>query len=118
MAEPVIRVGNLAVTRDITDVRDVVEAYLALLEHGRSGAAYNVCRGEGIALSAIVRFLCERAHVPVRVEVDPARMRPADVPYLVGDPSAIQADTGWRPIHSIHATLEEVLEESRELYRS
>jgi GDP-4-dehydro-6-deoxy-D-mannose reductase len=112
-AEPVVRVGNLGVTRDLTDVRDVVAAYLALLERGRAGAAYNVCRGEGVSLQEVVERLAARSRVPVRVEPDPARMRSADIHYLVGDPTAIARDTGWRASIPLDHTLEAVLEEWR-----
>jgi len=111
--EPVIRVGNLDVVRDLTDVRDVALAYVALLERGRSGAAYNVCRGEGVRLSDVVAALAALARKPVRVEPDPALMRPADVPYLVGDPSRIARDTGWRAEIPLDRTLREVLESWR-----
>ena len=112
-AEPRLRVGNLDVTRDLTDVRDVVQAYLALLDRGRSGAAYNVCRGEGSRLSDVVANLVARARVEVRVEVDPARVRPADLPWLVGDPSAMARDTGWRATTPLERTLDEILDEWR-----
>src|SRR5439155_25961682 len=111
--EPVVRVGNLMVTRDLTDVRDVVAAYLALLERGRKGVAYNVCRGEGMALASVIGRMCAQARVPVRIEVDPARVRPADVPYLVGDPTLLRRDTGWSPTRSLDQTLGDVLEEWR-----
>ena len=111
--EPVLRVGNLEVTRDLIDVRDVARAYLALLERGRSGAAYNVCRGAGVKLTDVARMLIERARVAIRIEVDPARMRPADVPWLVGDPAAIERDTGWRAGIPFARTLDDVLEEWR-----
>ena len=113
VAESVLKVGNLEVTRDLSDVRDVVEAYLALLERGRPGAAYNVCRGEGVLLADLVRELRERARVTVRIAVDPARVRLADVPYLVGDPTAIASDTGWRASIPLSRTLEDVLEDWR-----
>ena len=109
--EPIVKVGNLDVTRDFADVRDVVEAYLALLEHGRRGAAYNVCRGEGTRLSDLARRMCERAAVDVTLEVDPGRLRPADLPYLVGDPTAIERDTGWRASRPLDRAIDEVLEE-------
>lgn len=112
-ADPVLRVGNIEVTRDLSDVRDVVAAYRALLERGRSGAAYNVCRGVGVRLSEVAARLAAAARVPVRVEVDPARFRPADVAYLVGDPGAIAADTGWRAETPLERTLEDVLVEWR-----
>jgi len=112
-AEPVLTVGNLEVTRDLSDVRDVVAAYLALLERGTRGAAYNVCRGEGVKLSDVVQRLVALARVPVAVETDLARMRPADVPWLVGDPSRIARDTGWRASVPLERTLADVLEEWR-----
>ena len=112
-SEPVLEVGNLEVTRDLSDVRDVVGAYVALLERGERGVAYNVCRGEGVRLTDVVRRLVALAKVPVRVETDLARMRPADVPWLVGDPARIARDTGWRAAIPLERTLADVLEEWR-----
>ncbi len=112
-AEPVLRVGNLEVTRDLADVRDVALAYVALLARGRGGAAYNVCRGEGVGLSEAAARLTALARVPVRIEVDAARVRPVDVPYLVGDPGAIARDTGWSARVPFDTTLAESLEEWR-----
>jgi GDP-4-dehydro-6-deoxy-D-mannose reductase len=111
--EGVVRVGNLDVVRDLTDARDVVEAYLELLDRGRSGAAYNVCRGEGARLADLANFLCERSRRRVRIEVDPARVRKAEVRYLVGDPGAIHRDTGWKAKIPLQQTLEDVLQEWR-----
>jgi GDP-4-dehydro-6-deoxy-D-mannose reductase len=112
-AEPVLRVGNLEVVRDISDARDVVRAYVALLEQGTRGAAYNVCRGEGVKLTEVVRRLVALSRVAIRIEVDPARLRPADIPWLVGDPSRIARDTGWRCEIPLERTLGDVLEEWR-----
>jgi GDP-4-dehydro-6-deoxy-D-mannose reductase len=112
-AEPVLRVGNLEVTRDLSDVRDIARAYVALLERGVSRRAYNVCRGEGTRLTGLVERLAALARVAVRIEPDPARMRPADLPWLVGDPSLIARDTGWRGEIPLERTLAEVLEEWR-----
>ena len=112
-AEPVLLVGNLDVTRDVSDVRDVVLAYIALLEAGRSGAAYNVCRGRGVTLARMLDHLRSLAHVPLRVEVDARRLRPVDVPSLVGDPGAIERDTGWRTSIELAATLAAGLADAR-----
>jgi GDP-4-dehydro-6-deoxy-D-mannose reductase len=111
--EPVLHVGSLDVTRDLTDVRDVARAYLLLLEHGERGAAYNVCRGEGVTLRSVLERLVRRSAVPVRIEQDAARLRPADVAYLVGDPSRIDHATGWRAEIALDATLEAVLDDAR-----
>jgi GDP-4-dehydro-6-deoxy-D-mannose reductase len=114
-AEPVLRVGNLDVTRDLSDVRDVVEGYCALLEHGRRGETYNLCRGEGTNLHDLVSDLAGVAHVKIRIEVDPARLRPADIPWLVGDPTLAARDTGWRVRLPLSDTLRDVLEDWRRL---
>lgn len=112
-SEPILRVGNLEVTRDLSDVRDVAEGYCALIEHGRTGAAYNLCRGEGAKLTDVLARITELATVPVRVEVDPARLRPADLPYLVGDPELTASDCNWRATRPLDATLTDVLAEWR-----
>jgi len=109
-AEPVLHVGNLEVARDLTDVRDVVRAYALLLERGQPGEAYNVCRGEAVKLTEVVRMLAARSRVSLRIEVDPARVRPSDLPWLVGDPAKLERDTGWRAEIPFERTLDEVLE--------
>ncbi|MFN8587561.1 MAG: GDP-mannose 4,6-dehydratase [Candidatus Eisenbacteria bacterium] len=111
--EPVLRVGNLEVTRDLSDVRDIVAGYCALLERGRRGEAYNLCRGEGAKLTEVVKTIAAASRVPVKIEVDPARLRPADVPWLVGDPSRAAADCGWACTIPLERTLADVLEEWR-----
>lgn len=111
--EPVLRVGNLDVTRDLSDVRDIVAGYCALLERGQRGAVYNLCRGSGVKLTDVVQTLAAASRVRVTIEVDPARLRPADVPYLVGDASRALADCGWSARIPLQQTLEDVLGEWR-----
>ena len=72
-----------------------------------------MCRGEGVTLGAVLERLIAMAKVPVRVEIDPARLRPADVEHLVGDPTAIARDTGWRAEIPLDRTLHAVLEHAR-----
>ena len=95
--EPVLRVGNVDPVRDFSDVRDVAAAYVALLERGRAGEAYNVCSGEGVSVAEIIAITRDRARVPMRVHSDPALRRPNDVPRVVGSPARLTAETGWRP---------------------
>jgi GDP-4-dehydro-6-deoxy-D-mannose reductase len=111
--EPVLRVGNLDVTRDLSDVRDIVEGYCALLERGRAGAVYNLCRGEGVRLTDVVGSLAAMSRVKLTVEVDPARLRPADTPWLVGDPTLASSEVGWKVERPLETTLRDVLEEWR-----
>lgn len=108
--EPVIRVGNLDVKRDFLDVRDVCDAYMALLERGNRGLTYNVCSGRSYGLRDLLDRLCDIAGVEVKIEVDPDRLRPADTPELRGDPARILNDTGWSPQTPIEETLRSLYE--------
>jgi GDP-4-dehydro-6-deoxy-D-mannose reductase len=112
--EPVIKVGNLDAQRDVTDVRDVVRAYEALMRSGRTGTIYNVASGVGRSVRSILDSLVSRSKVPVRVEVDQARMRPNDVPVVVGDFSRLNAATGWRP----QVTFDQMLDDLLSYWRS
>jgi GDP-4-dehydro-6-deoxy-D-mannose reductase len=107
--EPVIKVGNLEAQRDLTDVRDVVRAYVALMRAGTSGVVYNVASGVARSIQSILDALVSRSHVPVRVKVDPARLRPNDVPVVVGDRSRLGAATGWRPEITFDQMLDDLL---------
>jgi GDP-4-dehydro-6-deoxy-D-mannose reductase len=111
---PVIEVGNLDAVRDFTDVRDVVRAYWALLERGRAGEVYNVCSGTGIRLRDLLQQLIEVSGLRVEVRVDPARLRPSDVPELVGDPARIHAEVGWAPQLPLRRTLADLMQYWRE----
>lgn len=107
--EPVLRVGNLEARRDFLDVRDVVRAYRLLLEQGEPGWVYNVCSGEAVRLRGVVDELVALSGTCARVEVDPARVRPVDVPLLRGDASRLRA-LGWAPQIPLRRTLEDLLE--------
>ena len=107
--EPVIRVGNIAAKRDISDVRDVVRAYAALMASGVSGTVYNVASGTARSIRSLLDALIARSKVPVHVETEPARMRPNDVAVLVGDSSRIERATGWRPTISFDQMLDDLL---------
>jgi GDP-4-dehydro-6-deoxy-D-mannose reductase len=112
-----MRVGNLDARRDLTDVRDTVRAYALLMDHGRSGEIYNVCRGEAPAIGDLLDLLRADVAVPVDVEIDPARLRPVDVPLLVGDHGRLTGITGWAPEIPLASTLHDVLEEQRAAVR-
>jgi GDP-4-dehydro-6-deoxy-D-mannose reductase len=105
-----ILVGNLDARREVTDVRDTVRAYQAVLERGRPGRVYNVCSGNAVAVGDVLQQLVARARVPVQIRVDPARFRPNDLPALVGDPSRIRDELGWTPVIRLERTLDDLLE--------
>ena len=109
----VIRIGNVDPVRDLGDVRDMVVAYLDLLERGRPGEAYNVCTGQGLKLRDLLEALRNMSRVPLGIESDPSRMRSVDIPYLVGDRKKIGVDVGWTPKRTLAETLEALLEDWR-----
>jgi GDP-4-dehydro-6-deoxy-D-mannose reductase len=109
-AEPVLRVGNLDSRRDITDVRDTVRAYQLLAERATPGRVYNVCSGVGYRMRDLLDTLLSLAHVQVRVETDPERLRPSDNPIVVGSHARLTAETGWRPEIPIERTLADLLD--------
>lgn len=114
LMEPVIRVGNLEARRDITDVRDTVRAYRLLMDGGRAGSPYNVCSGVAHSMREVLDGLRRRVNADVRIEVDPSRLRPNDVPVLVGDNARLKADTGWSPAISFEQMLDDLLAYWRE----
>ncbi len=109
-SDPVVRVGNISVRRDFCDVRDVVKAYVSLLEKGRVGEVYNIASGSAVSLQEILDTLLSLSNIEVAVEVDPEKMRKADILSLHGDARKIGGDTGWRPSIPLEQTLRDLLE--------
>jgi GDP-4-dehydro-6-deoxy-D-mannose reductase len=107
---PVLRLGNLDAQRDLTDVRDVVRAYVSLMNSGTPGEVYNVASGVGRTIRAIVDALVRRASVGVDIEVDPAKLRPLDKPVLIGDSTRLRVETGWQPQVSFDRMLDDLLD--------
>jgi GDP-4-dehydro-6-deoxy-D-mannose reductase len=105
----VVRTGDLSPRRDFTDVRDVVRAYRLLVEQGEPGEVYNVCSGRDVAIQEVADHLAAAATTEVRFELDPARLRPVDVPVVRGDNTKIRTATGWRPEIPLEHTLDDVL---------
>lgn len=108
-----LKVGDLSGKRDITDVRDVVRAYRALLDPSVPAEAYNVSSGSVVSMQEIVEKLVAMAQVPIDIEVDPSRSRPTDLPVVCGDASKLAAATGWKPRIPLDQTLAEALEHTR-----
>lgn len=105
-----IQVGDLDVTRDFTDVRDIAEAYLMLLLRGKSGEAYNVGSGKEHKMSDILALLIEVAGISARITIDPERFRPAEQRRLVCDASKLKQQTGWQPRRQLNETLSEIIQ--------
>ncbi|HEY3215251.1 MAG TPA: GDP-mannose 4,6-dehydratase [Candidatus Eisenbacteria bacterium] len=107
---PVLRVGNLESKRDFTDVRDMVRAYWLALEKCEPGEAYNICTGAAWSIRKVLDHLLSLTTAKVEVKQDPARLRPSDVPVLLGDNSKFVRATGWQPTIPFEQTLGDMLE--------
>ncbi|MAB89406.1 MAG: NAD-dependent epimerase/dehydratase family protein [Planctomycetota bacterium] len=112
--EPIMRVGNLAARRDFMDVRDVVRAYLMLLQHSAPPRLTNIASGRSIAIADVLDALRARARVDMQVENDPGRMRPLDTPDLAGDASLIRSVCGWAPEIPLEDTWDRILAWARD----
>lgn len=105
-----VTTGNLDPVRDLTDVRDVAEAYRLLLERGEPGEAYNVASGTGVPLRELYARLAALVGTAAEPVTDPALVRTADIHHLVGDAAKLRERTGWVPRIPIHQTLRELVD--------
>jgi GDP-4-dehydro-6-deoxy-D-mannose reductase len=107
--KPVIQVGNLDAVRDFLDVRDVARAYYLALEKGTPGEVYNIASGKGLKIRELLDKLLANAKVKIKVEIDPARLRPSDVELLIGSAEKFHEATGWKPEIPFDQTLEDLV---------
>lgn len=116
--EPVVYVGNLDAKRDFSDVRDMVKAYWLALEKGKPGEVYNICSGVAYSIREVLDMLLSMAKVEIELRVDSERLRPSDVPVLLGDNTKFVEATGWKPAIPFEETLRDILDYWRQKIRS
>lgn len=107
-----LKTGNVDVVRDITDVRDIVRAYDALLHEGQCGETYNVCQGEAHSLREIIHLASEMLGLQTTIEIDPLRLRPNDIEKVLGSNEKIKSQTAWQPEYTIKRTLKSMIDKS------
>jgi GDP-4-dehydro-6-deoxy-D-mannose reductase len=107
---PVMSVGNLEARRDFTDVRDMVRAYWLALEKCEPGEVYNICRGRAWSIREVLELLLSMTKAKIEVREDVGRLRPSDVPVLLGDNTKFVKATGWQPTIPFEQTLRDMLE--------
>jgi GDP-4-dehydro-6-deoxy-D-mannose reductase len=105
-------VGNLEAARDFTDVRDIVRAYHLAVTQGEPGEVYNLASGRPRSVRELLGMLlsCSQAQAEIRIERDPARYRPVDVPVVYGSAEKFRQQTGWEPQILFEQTLRDTLE--------
>jgi GDP-4-dehydro-6-deoxy-D-mannose reductase len=114
LREPIVQVGNLEPQRDFSDVRDVVRGYHLLITQGEAGEVYNLGSEQARPIRELLETLIAMSRVPITIEQDAERLRPTEVPLMVGDCTKIREQTGWRPQISFEQSLQDVLDYWRE----
>jgi len=104
-----IEVGDLHIIRDFTDVRDVVVAYMGLLEKGKTGEMYNVCSGVGYTLKQILEILSHLQGININTVINDEFIRPNDNRVIIGSNAKILSHTGWEPKYLIAQSLKDML---------
>ena len=107
---PEMLVGNLDARRDMTDVRDVVDAYNLMMAAAPAGRPFNICSGRAWKIGDLLEELLHSARVAIKVKVDQSRLRPSDVPVIQGDASRIHSELGWKPKIPVEQMLSDTLE--------
>jgi GDP-4-dehydro-6-deoxy-D-mannose reductase len=108
-SEPIIETGDLSARRDLTDVRDVVEAYVLALERGPSGEVYNVGRGIAYGMDEILHWFIDRAGVAVEVHSRTDAFRKGDTAVTRCDAGKIRRELGWQPRYDLGQTVNDIL---------
>ena len=110
LREPVVQVGNLEARRDVSDVHDIVHGYYLALTKGEPGEVYNLGAERSYAIHELLDGLIALSKVPLTVRLDPARLRPSDVPEIVADCTKFRSCTGWRAEIPLRHTLRDILD--------
>jgi GDP-4-dehydro-6-deoxy-D-mannose reductase len=108
-ASKIVTTGDLSITRDFVDVRDVVKAYYLLLKNGKKGEVYNICSGTGVTLQQIIGKMCDILNIDITLQKDPALIRPNDNKIIVGTASKIRNELGWIPEISLDQSLSDII---------
>ena len=105
-----LEVGNLSAVRDFSHVQDIVDAYVLMLSKGRAGEIYNLGSGVGRTIESMLQLLVAQSGREVTVNVDPKRLRPVEIPTLIGDVQKLKA-LGWAPSRTVEQALSAILDE-------
>jgi GDP-4-dehydro-6-deoxy-D-mannose reductase len=114
LEKPVIRVGNLSVKRDLSDVRDIADGYYRLALKGKAGEAYHFSSGRAVSIRSVLDGLLKISSKKIKVAIDKNRFRKSDIPILTGDCSKAIRQLGWRRKYPLEDTLRDTLDYWRE----
>lgn len=108
--EPRLLVGNLDAKRDLSDVRDIVRGYWALMQKGIKGEVYNIGTGVSYRIMELLETMIDMSSCKIEIIVDPKKFRPSDIPELRANITKITRDVMWEPKISISTSLKDILD--------
>ncbi len=100
-----IRLGNLDLFRDFSDVERVIEAYSRLVSQPIAPTTVNICSGRAMHLADILAMMDEISGHPLCRVSDPSLFRADEARFLVGSPSRLEALVGPLPNPGFRDTL-------------
>jgi len=101
--------GDLSITRDFLDVRDVAKAYYILLKQGKANTVYNICSGKGTVLKDVVTKMSHLLNINIETEVNPQLVRPNENRKIIGSYQKMKIDFGWEPAISLEQSLKDII---------
>ncbi|SEH25204.1 GDP-mannose 4,6-dehydratase [Selenomonas sp. KH1T6] len=113
--EAVLSVGDLTAARDFTYIDDIISAYVALTEKAVASGIYNICSGRPRKIEEVLQGLLACSSKEIEVRKDPARLRPSEVPFFVGDGAKLSEATGWKPVTDFQEGLQKTLDYWRKI---
>jgi len=100
-----IRLGNLDLFRDFSDVGRVVEAYYRLVSEPIDPDTINICSGHSVHLTDIPKILEEISGRTIEVITDPSLVRGNEPHVIAGSPSRLETLVGPLPNPEFRETL-------------
>jgi GDPmannose 4,6-dehydratase len=113
---PIIKTGNLESLRTWSDVRDAVRAYHMLLTvNPIPGEYFNIGGSYYCTIGEMLEYLLSLSKKNnIKIETDPARLRPIDADLQIPDISKFNKHTGWKPEIPFENTMQDLLDYWRE----
>jgi GDP-mannose 4,6-dehydratase len=118
LSPKIVKVGNLESIRTFLDIKDAVNAYWLLVTKCPPGEVYNIGGVETMTVGEMLNKLLKLSTVEnIKIEVDPARLRPSDVTLQIPCIDKFAKATGWKPEIKFEKTLEDLLNYWRDYFR-
>jgi GDP-4-dehydro-6-deoxy-D-mannose reductase len=106
----IIRFGGIKVERDFVDIRDVVAAYVALLEHGKCGEAYNIGSGRSVEITSVIDWVKNYLNISPRIEIESGMHGNSVCTKSVANIDKITAAAPWAPLRSLQESLKDMVD--------